>query len=271
MERPTTHFAFHPDSMKQTNNTRLAATTRHLLLSAALTLPGAAAILQGNYGTGDEQIPGGTLITAGNLLATNLTSASRTGSFYREDSGYTVSLERLYDGDFGTIGSTGLGSDGHYTVMPGVATIRFQFDGAFSISSIRTYASWDSGRSGQQYTVRYATASAPSNFITLYSLAAFNNADSAFPVYEDYDPETGNVVYRPDTSISSTLVELTSTNGILAEDVVALEFQFTGYQNNGTAYREFQVTAVPEPTSALLLAGGATAGLILRRRRREIH
>lgn len=115
-----------------------------------LSLPlSTAATIQTNYGTGDGTTPGGQFLTNGNLLTTSLTSASRSGTFYREDSGYTVALGRLYDNALGPSGLSGLGSDGNYTVMPNHATIRFDLNGSYDIVAIRTYASWDDGRSGQ--------------------------------------------------------------------------------------------------------------------------
>lgn len=222
-------------------------------------------IIQTNTGTGDGSIPGGSFEPTGNLLTNHLVSATRTGSFYREDSGYTVDLARLGDGDLGPAGTSGLGGDGRYTVMPGTAVIQFNFDAAYDLTRIRSYASWDDGRSGQSYTVKYATAADPFNFVTLYALTPFNNAESIFPLREDYDWQTDQTIMVPDTSVSSTMVELSSSSGFLATDVVSLQFVFSGYQNGGTAFREIQVTAVPEPASALF-CGLGMLGLLRRRR-----
>ena len=241
-----------------------------VLVLAALALPCAhAAVVQVNDGTGDGTTPGATFVTSSNLLSSHLDSATRTGTFYREDSGYTVALSRLFDGDLGPLGSSGLGGDGAYTVMPGVATIQFDLDGAYDLTAIRTYASWDSGRSGQGYVVKYAIAEDPGNFITLHTVADWNNDLSVFPLVESYDDFIGTI-FVPDTSVSTTLTTLTSEIGFLAEDVVSLQFVFNGYQNNGTAFREFQVegipvAAIPEP-SALLLGALGSLGLLRRRR-----
>ena len=245
-----------------------------LLALAALTpVIANAATTQTNYGTGDGTTPGAPFDTTGNLLSTNLSTVSRSGTFYREDSGYAVDLARLSDGQLGTAGSTGLGATGNYTVMPNVAVIQFDLDGAFDLSAIRTYAMWDSGRSGQSYTVNYATAAAPSTFITLFTLTPFNQ--TTFPLVEDTDWDTYETIWVPDESQSSTLVQLTSDSGVLAADVVSLQFVFNGYQNGGTAYREFQVagakalSAVPEPASLLSTAGLLGAGLVSRRRTKD--
>ena len=249
--------------MKITSMPRAFILTAVTFLAAQVTW---GAIIQTNTGTGDGSVPGGSFSAEGNLLNNHLVSASRTGSFYREDSGYTVNLARLGDGDLGPAGASGLGSDGRYTVMPGTAVIQFDFDAAYDLTRIRSYASWDDGRSGQGYTVKYSTAADPLNFVTLFSLTPFNNAASIFPLREDYDWETGEPILIPDTSVSSTLVELNSSTGVLASNVVSLQFVFNGYQNNGTAYREIQVTAVPEPgIHSLGLLGGCV--LLARRKR----
>lgn len=232
----------------------------------------AASIQQTNFGNGGNDIPGGDFETQGNLLSTHLSSASRDGTFYREDFGYPVDLSRLYDGELGSLGSTGLGGDGRYTVMPNHATLQFDFDGSYDVSSIRTYASWDSGRSGQEYTVKYASSDAPSTFVTLYEIERFNNDDSVFPLIEGYDPNPDDDIdyYYRDDDPSSTLVELTSSSGVLASDVVSLQFVFSGYQNSGTAFREFQVSAVPEPSSLLPTGCLIAGGLLIRRRGKKL-
>jgi hypothetical protein len=229
---------------------------------------GPTTIIQTNYETGDGTIPGGEFDAAGNILSTNLASSSHSGSFYRETLGYPVEVSRLFDGALGSLGSAGLGGDGRFTVMPNVATIQFDLDTPFDITAIRTYASWDSGRDGQQYTVTYATVSNPSTYTTLIEIARFDVTD--FPQWEDSDWETGDPIIVSDESTATTLVALTSPSGVLAEDVVSLRFVFNGVENGGTAYREIQVTAVPEPaTYAMALAGLACGGYLVSRRRRR--
>jgi hypothetical protein len=183
-----------------------------------------------------------------------------------------VELSRLSDGVLGPLGSTGLGGDGAYTVMPGVATIQFDLAGAFDLTAIRTYASWDDGRSGQGYVVKYATSVDPLTFNTLHTVTNWNNHISIFPTREETDWDTFETYEVPNTDTSTTLTTLTSDSGFLAEDVVSLQFVFSGYQNNGTAFREFQVEgssavrAVPEPSGMLGLAGLIAGSAFLRRR-----
>lgn len=212
--------------------------------SVLLALPVAnAAVIQTNASTSDGTSPGGALVTAGNLLASNLLSATAL-------SGATFiypnpPLSRLYDGTLGSPGaSSGNEND---TVMPDNATLQFDLNRAFNITTIRTYAGWDSGRDGQRYEVKYATASAPTTFTTLYSVTQF-------------DP--------PNAAASFSLVTLTDSSGVLASNVVSLQFVFTGYENGGTGFREFQVLSSPVPeTGSFLPAAVLAAGLFLRRRR----
>jgi hypothetical protein len=109
--------------------------------------------------------------------------------------------------------------------------------------------------------VSYATALDPSAYITLSTILRFDVTE--FPLREDYDWETNETIMIPDEDMATTLVQLTSMNGILAEQVVSLRFIFNGIENGGTAYREFQVLGAPSPvplpaTGWLLLSGLTT-------------
>ncbi len=263
------------------------ATPFGMLSLVLLALPVAkAAVVQTNFGTGDGTIPGGTFASAGNLLFSNLSSASTlaNGNFLDPYS----NLERLYNNDLGTAGNFGNAA----VVMPNIATLQFNLNGAFNLTEIRTYASWDDGRDGQKYVVKYATAAAPGSFApgdftTLHSVSAYDNADEIFPLHEVdiNDDETGEPTGQkqmvPDKSISSTMVSLTSNSGALAQNVVSLQFVFEaylngdGYESGGTAFREFQVlgtsvSSVPEP-GTFLPAALIVAGAWLRRRRTRSH
>ena len=136
-------------------------------LTALLGFPAlaAGAVIQTNWATGDGSLPGGSsIVHATNLLHTCLTSATRTGAgelnpgdlyFYRENNGtgYNVDLARLYDGEFGVAGAVSSAS-----VLPNQVSLTFAFNlrasaAGYNLTTIRTYAGWDSGRDGQQYTV----------------------------------------------------------------------------------------------------------------------
>jgi hypothetical protein len=177
------------------------------------------------------------------------------------------------------------------SVFPSDVSITFGLDlvskpDGFSIKSIKTYASWDDGRDGQEYTVQYATVANPTTFIAIGSAARFN--PTAFPIgnvngNEVYNAtgDQGNGWYgdgsftraaSPNGSLGyavdwgdgpqwepaplnngnvTTLVELTDSSGILAVNVAALRFVFPTFESGGTAYREIVVEEVaPTDTTA---------------------
>jgi uncharacterized protein YhjY with autotransporter beta-barrel domain len=238
--------------------------SRTLLLAAAavLSVQSDASPIQSNYGTGDGSIPGGAMPTS-NLLATNLLSATRTGTgdafFYREESGYTVDLARLSDGQFGAAGTYQA-----FSVMPNAVSLTFNLNLAtrptgYDVGSIKTYASWDSGRDGQAYTVEYSTATNPTQFAHLATVSRFDNTNFPTQMMYMYLPFPPYMMMLPsqNTNQSSTMVELTDSSGTLASGVAALRFNFSGIENSGTAFREFVVegVAVAAPTTVTGLAG----------------
>jgi MYXO-CTERM domain-containing protein len=242
------------------------------LVLLALPVAKAAVVRQTNFGTGDGTTPGGAFVSAGNLLATNLSSAASTGTFYDEtNSSFAVVLSRLYDGQFGTPGGAA-----DVFVMPNEATLQFNLNGAFNLTTIRTYASWDSDRDGQRYVVKYATAADPTTFTTLHSVSAYDN--DSFPAVDSgqTDDDDQPIMVPNDESVSSTMVRLTEdSTGVLAANVVSLQFVFNGYERGGTGFREFQVlgtsvSSVPEP-GTFLPAALLVAGAWLRRRRPRSH
>lgn len=234
-----------------------------------------AAVVQTNFGTGDGSVPGYS-VSATDVLQLYLASASRTGApgsgdlyFYREDSGYTVDLGRLTDGTFGPAG----GNPGA-SVLPNQTAITFALNltanpGGYTLTSIRAFAGWDSGRDGQAYTVEYSTASAPATFVSLATVTRYDV--TSFPLVESEDDD-GNPIFVEDDSQASTLVELTDTGGLLAAGVAQLRFIFSGIENGGTAFREFDVigspTAVPEPTAFAVIAGVGLLGFAVWRKPR---
>lgn len=256
-----------------------------LAFLGAVTLP-AQSLIQDNYGTGTATMPGGVAVSSGDLLQTHLTSATRTGApgsgntyFYREDSGYTVDLGRLSDGAYGTFGSSGLGGNGQYTVMPNNVTLTFTFDTAahpagYSLSSLRTFASWDSGRDGQAYSVKYSTADNPLTFLPLITITTYNNTSFPTGTSMEWDDESGQFieVETTDESIANTLVQISASSGYLVTNVAALQFVFSGHENGGTAYREidvFGVASIPEPGALAALLGAIALGVASVARRRQ--
>ena len=252
------------------------------------TFPGSVSgtdLLQTSLSSASRTGAPGTVVTSTDLLQTSLASASRTGApgsgnayFYREDSGYAVNLARLTDG----VLNASSGPQPTLSVLPNQTTLTFALDlvanpGGYTINSIATYASWDSGRDGQSYTVEYSLASAPETFLTLATLTPYDVADESFPLVEGerFNPST----FQPepysyhDTSRSSTLVTLAPSTGHLAEGVGSLRFLFTGYENGGTGFQEFDVigfATVPEPSTYVLFLLGAGAASFWKRRKRSL-
>ncbi|MDI1320188.1 MAG: hypothetical protein PSW75_08350 [bacterium] len=188
------------------------------------------------------------------LLQTSLGSAAMTGTFYFFG---TASLGTLTDGSFGAGGTDSL-TVVSFTVG---ATVTFNLDltasaGGYNLSQIRTYTGWDEGRDGQEYTLEYATASAPTTFLSLASVGPFG---------------AGNVG-NPGSRIMVTVSDLLA--GPLVQNVAAIRFTFTSFENDSAAWREIDVigTAVPIPepaTSAVSLALIASAALVFRRRQMQ--
>ena len=208
---------------------------------------GAAVVITTN------NINDGSVYTVSNsdLFQTNLSSVTSTGGF----AGFANnSLSLLTNGSFGAPNTSGVDS-----VAPDGATITFSFDLlanplGYDITGLTTYAGWDSGRDGQEYTVSYSTVSAPNTFQTLVMVPQFNPTGIPF-------------------SNAHTRVGLTDSSGLLAGNVAAIRYSFTSFENSGTAYREidaFGSPSVPEPGSVFLIALGAlVAGGITKARRRK--
>ena len=240
------------------------------VIAMASTQLSMGSVTEVHYGTGDGAVPGGVFTTGQNLLQTSLASVTiipvaGQDSFYWNAP--TRDTERLYDGILGNAGNSGQGGSDSNSVMLNVVTLQFNLDTSnnptgFSLNEIKTYASWDSGRSGQGYSVKVNTVQAPSVFNLLYRVDDWNNTQ--FPVITE-DFGDGPFSYA-DKSLSSTLTVLTNPSGSLADNVASVQFVFNGYQNSGSAYREFQVLGVPEPSALSLLAIGLGALAMMRRR-----
>ena len=203
------------------------------------------------------------------LLQTNLSSIVTTGAF---TSTYN-NLSGLVNGLLGTPGTAG-GSEclapwaaGALGTNP-AAYITFNLNTTsnptgYDIFSIDTFASWDSNRDGQEYSVLYSTASAPTTFLPFYSITAFNPASAA--------------------GTRTTQVSLTESGaGVpMLTNVATIQFKFDGPVLAGgdtayTMYREIDVkgqasvssTAAPEP-GTLALLGMGIGGFASRLRRKK--
>lgn len=183
-------------------------------------------------------------VSSTDLFQTNLSSIAVTGDF-SYFSAHAPS--RLTDGAFGLSGVYG----GDATVaLEGGATMTFLLDvsvntNGYTLTRLDSFASWDEGRDGQEYTVAYSTVSAPTTFVDLVTISQFNPV--AFSNY------------------SNSKVSLTDDSGPLATHVAAVRYTFTSFESDGTAYREIDAfgsvtavtAAVPEPSSLMLAMLGA--------------
>jgi hypothetical protein len=155
--------------------------------------------------------------TSASLIA-GMTPSSFAGNFNEEGSGANVNTltggggltigqvpgggGETCSGNYVTCGnSSGAGSNIVYT-LPDSAN-------GYNITNITVYGGWkDGGRDQQAYTVWYATAANPTNFIALTSV--------------NYLPSDSSGL------ASSTFVSISdSAGGVLVPNVVALEFDFT--------------------------------------------
>ena len=194
---------------------------------------------------------------SGNDLLTGLTGVM-SGNVNSEESLFTnTSGSALNDGMFGQLNIDGGANPGMvlfhenasvtYTLAPSAA--------GYTIDAINSFSGWrDTGRVEQDYSVAFAFASNPTNFINQFTVA------STAPTANDMAVSTSH----PGT--------------VLGSNVAAIRFTFTGVQNGYVGYRELDVfgsaaaapiapSDVPEPASLALFGLGAVAMTALRRRR----
>lgn len=225
-----------------------AAVVAALSLSTVL----AASAHAGAIVTNTTQWNAGFTVSSTDLLQTKLASKTATGTFSREGE---IGLNALNNGIYGGQGNQGNG--GQAATADNTNSVVFNFNAGngtgYNISAIDSYAGWDGYRGGQSYSVYYATALAPSNFVLLASV--FNDAFG------------GNN--------TNTRAHIVGSTGFLATGVTSLRFDFNGNLNAGYAgYREIDVQGVaaaaanvPEPGSLALLGLGIAGFAAMRRRK----
>jgi Immunoglobulin I-set domain len=196
---------------------------------------------QVGLGGSTEFTPTWTLST-NSLIAGQLPSSS-VGDFQEESAGGVVPVT---DGSFGPlppegnagaglatcgIVSSGAGSSLVYT-LPASAV-------GFDVTNIVVYGGWsDNGRDEQDYEIYYSTVGNPTNFDLLTIV--------------DYLPTVPNALQ------SATRVTVSSTNGVLARNVAAVQFYFNylahAPENQWEGYAQFQVFGVPSAPRPVLAA-----------------
>ncbi len=208
--------------------------------------------IDGNQGVGlapTQFLPTWT-IAGGSLIAGQLPSTVGPGNF--EDQTPAGGVPAFTDGtigelvsggavpNYGTCGTVSSGA-GQYVIY----TLHGS-PGGYNINSIVTYGGWpDYGRDWQYYTVSYSTVASPTVFQTL------GQATFQLPqLRAGGAPNTGRVTWT------------SSTGGVLASNVAAVEFNFTipaGQENGWQGYSELQLFGVPS-TAPLSITSSTVSG-----------
>src|SRR6185295_9029657 len=132
-----------------------------------------------------------------------------------------------------TDGSVGVATNLAQSVTPNNGdTLTYTLDttvatSGYTITSIDTYCAWqDSGRDNQDFTIEYATASAPGTFILLATVSNHTGAPQL-----------------------ATHTNITDTSGTVATNVAVLRFTFNNQENGYVGLREFIVLGAAVPTA----------------------
>lgn len=204
---------------------------------------------QSGLGGDTQYTPTWTLVTNGDLLL-GLSPTSSAGDFQLEHAG---GIPFLTDGQFGPLPPQGnaspylatCGNADYQAPQPPGSNIVYTLPASangWDITNITVYGGWsDLGRDQQRYLVYYSTVAAPTNFNNLIADVNWNPSDTvAIPNQQD-----------------ATRTIITSTNGVLARGVAALEFFFytfnNGVENGYSGYAEFQAYGTPsQPLPSLV-------------------
>jgi len=223
---------------------KLTLTVAAALAAFAGTTTQAATLIT----TSGPNIGGNAPVSAADLL-NGLAPTASSGTFTNESSG---GISFLTDGLSNVANATvaGISSGSFLTyTLTGSAT-------GYDITSIDAFSGWaDFGRANPEVRFSYSLISDPLNFIILGTNVetAFNNDNGAGDVY-----------------VRVTVADDTQPN--LATGVAALRFDFPDQQNGFVGYRELDAfgtpTAVPEPSTYLMMLGGLATLVIFRRRSR---
>jgi len=176
--------------------------------------------------SGDGDFTGGTFQNSG-VTAGSLPSVLTDGSFGTIDFDQTTTHTAF------TCMGSGTGDAGDPGVLFGGQYVTYTLTGSangYDITNIMTAGGWnDAGRDQQAYTINYATAENPTYFTPL----AMVNYNPASP-----------------SGYSVTRATITPASGVLASNVVALEFDMTtpAGENGFSGYSEIAAYGSPSAT-----------------------
>jgi hypothetical protein len=179
----------------------------------------------------------------GNLIAGAMPTAAE-GNFSPEGAGGRGPVA-LTDG---SIGPVVVGSEAYEAPFAAAGSnlgagtfVRYSLGNAangYDLTNITVFSGWaNGGRTAQAYTVYYATAANPTYFTALTNVA--------------YDPFSGN---NPGNPVSLQVIISDSAGGVIATNVVAVEFDFTtplapNGENGYTGYSEISIQGSPSVNS----------------------
>ncbi len=232
-----------------------------LVVLAAVASQANAALISSNLVNDDplffDSSISASLVTAGQSSLVSLTGTTPSNGF------------ALGGVNNGTAVGFSLGTTDQNTLTffdglnAGAATVTFQLDRGYNITSISSIAGWgDTYFGSQQFTVQLEIASS-GTFATLGSFGV-----SAYtPPAPVGNPEVSDNGFATLTTITE------NTTGIIASNVTGIRFLYTDPypsipQFNGTVIREISVVGspTPEPSTALMLTLGSVAAFVRRRR-----
>lgn len=206
--------------------------------------PGPVITTTNEVGTTVPFTPTWSLVTNGSLIA-GKQPTSTTGNFNHEAQLGTRSVNSLTAGDSLEI-DTGSGTTSPNYVTCGNSagtSVTYTLTGSpngYTLTNIVVYGGWgDNGRDQQAYTLYYSTVSSPANFISLATVSYNSTIGAGMP--------------------SATRVSITHSTGVLAENVVALKFDFStpSSENGYCGYGELTVfgsVSAPPPNIPVMVA-----------------
>lgn len=236
--------------------TKCAVLVVAIVAAANLTASSQAAITVTDWNTT------GYTVSASDLLQTNLASMTSVGNFQSGEG--AVGVSALTDGSFGALGSNDWNATPEAALAGNGNSVTYVLNTTtntrgYNISQINTYSGWSWARYAQAYSVSVHEVGADANnFVTLATVS--------------YAPTTGG---SGDNYMTvNTKVSISSSDGLLASNVDAIQFTFNNSEDWLTSYvgyREIDVigNAVPEPTALVMILCGGISLLVYAWRKRR--